>query len=102
MDPFFVILLIGALVLGGFGALHYFLRNRSGVGGYRRQFPASGMAPAPKTRAGGTATDNSFLYTSPAIYGVSDGGNHGGTDCGTAHGGHDGGGCSDGGGGGGS
>jgi len=97
MDPFFVILLIGALVLGGFAALHYFLRNRSGVGEYRRRFPVSGKVPPPKTRAG--ATDNSFLYTAPVMYGVSDGGSHGGADCGSAHGG-DGGGCSDGGGGG--
>jgi hypothetical protein len=102
MDPFFVILLIGALVLGAFAALHYFLRNRSGVGEYRRRFPVSGQAPAPKTRAG--ATDNSFLYTAPVMYGASDGGSHGGADCGSAHGGahggDGGGGCSDGGGGG--
>ena len=94
MDRFFVILLIGALVLGGFGALHYFLRGRGGAGVYRRHLPVSGRFRMPDE-----PVDSSMTYLSgttgyiPYVGGSS-------ADCGSSYG-SDGGGCSDGGGGGG-
>jgi len=99
MDPFFKILLIGVLVLGGFGALHYFLRGRRGAGGggYRRRLPVSG-----RFREADKSGESSlpFYLAGSTIVGHHDSGSS--ADCGSSHGGDGGGGCSDGGGSGGS
>lgn len=102
MDFFFVVLIIGVVVIGSMLVLNHF----RGFEGYRRRLPGADMRSRDAERA--ATTDDSPIYL-PPIGSVTDGGHqgshghHGAADCGAGHGGHSGdagGGCSDGGGGG--
>jgi len=89
MDPFFVILIVGAVFIGGLVLLHRF-RGESVM--FKRRY--SGRTPK--------RSRHRTNYVSPFVPGAVDSGNHHGhsaaADCGSANGGDAGGGCSDGGG----